>query len=436
MRRPILSSRHSLVLAGLLTAACVGGSGGSGGADGAAGSGGAGGAAGIDGAAGADGSADANAIDATPDAPPPRCMRIGDEMQVTSAAMGAEGAFSLLWDTDHYLVVYHDVQQDDVYVIRTNTMGQPSAAAVPVEATSAPSSQPHILKTSTGAIVAWNEDTAPRKVRGHRLDTTGAPTGNGADVATLDASATNTDDVGRPVLAPAPGGGTAVTWIDKLSGLRAVRVGLLDSNLAATGIQRLGSTTAETSFPWLAGDGSALAAIWSDKRTGVFNVRFATLDAQLSVSNEHELRNAVGDAQQGRVLQISAGYLAAWEDTRNGGNEIYAALTDTTGVRSTEFLVEEANSGDANWPHMAWNGTQAGIVYYQFRSGAPQIFISFVDHTGARVGGGSDLQVSATPNGKSARFPDIQWNGSEFGIAWVDARGDFKQIYFARVTCQ
>jgi hypothetical protein len=245
-------------------------------------------------------------------------------------------------------------------------------------------------------------------------------------------------DAARPVLAPSPGGQTAVAWMDVVTAVPAVYVAVVDDNLtldSTIGTLRLGMPTASASFPWLAGDGSTLGAIWSDQRTGVLDIHFVALDAMLTPSHESVLRDATGDAQLGRLIQITSGYLAAWEDTRsNNTNEIYSAITDANGARQVEQLVEEPNTGDANWPNMAWNGTAAGIVYYQFRGGAPQIFISFVDATGARVGGGSDLRVSMSTG--SARFPDVKWTGSEFGVAWVDSRDTVRQIYFAQVTCQ
>lgn len=91
-------------------------------------------------------------------------------------------------------------------------------------------------------------------------------------------------------------------------------------------------------------------------------------------------------------------------------------------------------TGNANWSHQAWTGSSAGIVYYQFRSGRPQIFLTFIDPTGARIGGAADSQVSDTP--AQARFPDVQWNGSTFGVLWIDTRDGSPQLYFNNASCQ
>jgi hypothetical protein len=57
-----------------------------------------------------------------------------------------------------------------------------------------------------------------------------------------------------------------------------------------------------------------------------------------------------------------------------------------------------------------------------------------VDGSGRRLFG-PDLQVSATPNSAWARFPDVEWDGKEFGVAWSDSRDGTTQLYFERVTC-
>jgi hypothetical protein len=110
------------------------------------------------------------------------------------------------------------------------------------------------------------------------------------------------------------------------------------------------------------------------------------------------------------------------------------ALTDPNGKDTGGGLVEQPDTGDANWPHMAWSGEYGAVVYYQWRDSTPQIFMTFVDGSGKRVFG-PDLQVSATPNGKWARFPDVDWDGKEFGVAWIDSRDGTTQLYFQRVAC-
>lgn len=360
---------------------------------------------------------------------PPVCAVVGADLRLTNA--GAVQAFALRWDTDRYVLAYSDeaTGAGDIYVGAWKADGTPAEPARLVEGTALPSREPSLTKTASGFVVAWEEASSPRSIRLSQIDSAGRPTGV---IATAGYSVA---DEARPVVTEAPGG-IAVTWMSVTDGIESAHVGLLDGDLALTGpAVRLGPATTRAVFPWIVGDAVSLAAVWSDGRDGVLDLRFARLDPQMDVMAEAPLRAASNDARLGRVIKTSFGYLAAWEDDRSGDNEIYMALTDSLGAKLVEGLVEEPMTGDANWPNMAWNGSEAGIVYYQWRGGTPQIYMSFVDAMGKRVGDGADVQVSRNPMGW-ARYPDVQWTGSEFGVAWIDTRDGAPQVYFNRVRCR
>jgi hypothetical protein len=188
----------------------------------------------------------------------------------------------------------------------------------------------------------------------------------------------------------------------------------------------------------VAGGSDTLGIVWSDKASGPYDVKFASLDAQLGgTPASTSLRGtAQGDCLLPRLIRTTFGYVAAWEDTNTGDdNQISMALLDPRGARIGGGLVEEPNSGDANWPNIAWTGTAAGIVYYQWRANRPQIFISFVDGKGKRIAGLHDLQVSAGDAGWS-KFPDVVWTGREFGVVYVDTRDGASGLWLQRVACQ
>jgi hypothetical protein len=282
--------------------------------------------------------------------------------------------------------------------------------------------------SASGYLLAWEEGSAGKAVYLHATDKQGAGTGAGVTIASTTATQA------RPIVSRAPGG-YAVTWMDQVLGAQAVQVALVDANLAVTGPTRVAPSSGGAGWPWVAGTDQRAAILWSDHRAGHFDTRFADLDARLAMSNDEPLRMGVpNDALLGRMITTSFGYLAAWEDMRGDDNQIFMALVDPHGMTLGGGLVEEPDSGDANWPNMAYDGSSAAIVYYQWRDGGPQIFMSFVDATGKRVGGLHDLQVSQTPRG-TARYPDVQWTGSEFGVAWIDTRDGAAQLYFARVKC-
>jgi hypothetical protein len=304
-------------------------------------------------------------------------------------------------------------------------MGSPVA----VDPTPAESDLPNLLKTDGGYLVAWQEGTAGKAVVAHALGPDATPVGGPVAIAST------TSAQSRPVLSRAPGGLTAIAWMDSFQGKGGVQVALLGSNLAMKGPQRVAASDVD-GWPWIAGDDQTLGLVWSDKVTGPYDVHFAALDpSSLAASAPASIRGqAKNDALLPRMVRTSFGFLAAWEDLRGTDNQIYMGLVDPSGTLLGGGLVEQPNSGDANWPNIAWTGKEAGIVYYQWRDNRAQIFMSFVDATGARVRGLPDLQVSNGVSGWS-KYPDLVWNGSQFGVMYVDDRDGQPSLWFQRVTC-
>ena len=332
--------------------------------------------------------------------------------------VGSE-AFAFEWDTDHYVVAYVDAStgSGDIDVARVAPDGSLLGAPVAVEVTPAKSDLPNLLKTAGGYLVVWQEGTSATAVFAHALGADAAPVGDGVAIAATQSNQS------RPVLAHAPGGRVAVSWMDSLGGKGGVQVALVDpATLEVTGPLRVAQGDSD-GWPWLAGDDQTLGMAWSDRPGGSYDVRFASIDAEtLTASRAVSLRGAAPhDGLLPRLIRTNFGFLSAWEDQRGGDNQIYMALVDAQGRKIAGGLVEEPNTGDANWPNLAWTGSAAGIVYYQYRTGRPQIFMSFVDGAGERVGGLHDVQVSNAASGWS-RYPDVAWNGKQFGVMYVDTR--------------
>ena len=362
--------------------------------------------------------------------PPSACSLSGAVRKLSFGA--GSTAFAFVWDIDHYVVAYVDPKRGagDIYVAKVGRDGSPIDSPVAVESTAAASDLPSLVKTANGFLVVWQEGTAGSAVFAHALGPDATPVGSGVTVAATQSTQS------RPVLSRAPGGRIAVTWMDSVEGKGGVQMALVDpKSLTLTGPQRIAADDVD-GWPWVAGDDDVLAMAWSDQPGAAYDVRFARIDPQdLSVSQPVSLRGAAaGDGRLPRLIRTSFGFMSAWEDMRTSDNEIYMALVDSQGKKIGGGLVEEANTGDANWPNIAWTGAAAGVVYYQFRTGRPQIFMSFVDRSGARVAGLHDVRVSDATTGWS-KYPDVLWTGSAFGVMYVDTRDGAPALWLQSVTC-
>jgi hypothetical protein len=363
------------------------------------------------------------------------CARVGTETKIGFGA-GAQ-SFAFAWDTDHYVVVYPDSATGDIFAGTLASDGAAMGAPVDVQATPAKSDLPSLLKTANGYVVAWEEGSAGNAVYAHGLDPGAQPWGEGVTVA-----ATQLPQP-RPVLSRAPRGEIAVAWMDQFAdGGQGVEIATLDpTSLQVTASHRL-ALTDSAGWPWVAGDDQVLAMVWRDQGTesngtASYDIPFAPIDPQsLQPTGQTSLRGrATTAAALPRMVRTTAGFLAAWEDMRGSDNQIFMSIVDGSGNALGGGLVEEPNSGDANWPNMAWTGQAGAVVYYQWRDSRPQIFVSFVDGTGTRVGGLHDLQVSNGASGTS-KYPDVVWTGSEFGVMYVDTRDGTAALWFQRVSCQ
>jgi hypothetical protein len=360
---------------------------------------------------------------------PPLCNP-GVETQLTSG--GGVTGFTWQWDGRAFVVAWSDTGggNGDIHVGRFGLDGQALTPAMIVESTAQSSQLPTLAPLGNGWVVAWEEGDAPAKsVRARLLDATANPVGEPR--ALLASAAAQI----RPSLARVPGGGAALAWMNETDSIPSVWLGVVGTALDLTSVVRL-APSYEASYPWLAGDDTDLGVVYSDDRNGPLSPRFTDFDEQMTAHGDSPLRTAAtGEGKLSRMIKTSFGYLAAWEDSQTDSNEIHMALTDASGVRYADGVVEEPGTGDANWPNLAWNGSEGAIVYYQFRGAKPQIYLSYVDRMGQRVGGGADQQISHAPDGARARFPDVLWTGSQFAVAWIDTRSGSPQLFLAPVTC-
>jgi hypothetical protein len=438
MRRLMSSGIHTatfLLFLGASTVSCGGGGKESGASTaGGQGTGGSGGTSGEEGGGGTDGEGAGAGPGAggssttggggTGSSVPSSCDRLGNEVKLTQS--GAE-SFDLLWDNDHYVLAFADNTTGDLAVITLDAQGSVTGGPTQVAAAAGMARLPSLAKTGGGYAVAWEETAATPEVYVAALDGGGGPAGGAVQIAVTGGSEA------RPVLAPAAGG-MAIAWMDSSGGVPVAQAALLGGDLALTGQSvRLGDGSSGTSHPWLAGDGTVLAGVWSDLRGGQFDIEFARLD-NMTPTSEQSLRSAANDAMLGKIIRLPSGWFTAWEDARTGTNVVYFAITNDAGEKMSGGVAPEDGAHDANWPNLATSGASTAVVYYQFRDSGAQIYLTLIDGEGKRVAGGGDLQVSSSP--KKARFPDVQWTGSEYGVAWVDYRDDVPQIWFSRVSCQ
>jgi hypothetical protein len=179
----------------------------------------------------------------------------------------------------------------------------------------------------------------------------------------------------------------------------------------------------------LAGSGKEVGALWSAGS----QIGFAKLSAPLrgaDAAHPALFRSATGRANLPRLAAVSGGaFLAAWEDTRAGtGNEsVRVTRLAPDGTPGEELELSPAG-GSANYPDVAWMGSTAAVVYYQYRDGPPAIYLSLVTPDLHRSG--EELKVSGHAG---ARFPRVAWGDGTLAVTYAQRSGP---VRLALVTCK
>jgi hypothetical protein len=388
-----------------------------------------GGSAGQGGTSSSGGGAGQGGGGTTSNGPPSPCQLLGDEVRITEAP-GASSTPSIVWTGTGYLVAWSDQRSGagDIYTAALSPEGVKLAPETAIASTPAEDRSASLASIAGAYLAGWSEQAVPGfSVMTRQLASQGAPEGQAS------AAATSTGMEARPLLSTAFGA-FALTWIDAPGGISAAMV----ARLSLTGqITRppepvkLGGTAA-TSFPASASNDTMLAAAYSDGRDGHLNLRVSLLDASLVASHDVLVRDAPLDALNPSVIWNGSTFGVAWEDLRDNDEQVYLSRVHPDGTVDAAIAVPEPNTGSANWPKLATDGSSTVVTYYQFRDGSPQIFLSVIGPDGVKKGG--DLQVSRGSTGK-ARFASVARGSGEYAVVWDDTRFGDSEVMFARVAC-
>ncbi len=328
---------------------------------------------------------------------------------------GAGSAPAVAFGGDHYLVAWTSTVKDagDIRIALLDAKGT-KVTEQPLAQGPGVASFPSVVAEADGFLVVWQElAAAGAVVNGRRVDAAGMPKGAAFSIATsgsVDA---------RPSVAAASLG-AAVAWADTTG----ATLGLINGEalLSKTPID-------QGAAPAIGGAGAALGITWvAGSKLGAS--RMASPGAPLTPIM---FREAVGKANAPRVAVHDDGTLSVvWEDNRAGdGHEaIYRVRIDKSAQAGKETMIS-LGTDSANYPDVAWTGTQDAVVYYQFRGGPPGIFLSLIAPDATK--GAQDLRISG--DGVAARYPRIVRTGDPAGTLGVVYAEKDGPIRASLVTC-
>jgi hypothetical protein len=130
------------------------------------------------------------------------------------------------------------------------------------------------------------------------------------------------------------------------------------------------------------------------------------------------------------VAWSGAGFGVVWVDSRDGNGEVYFARLSADGERVGSDLRVTEDRADSGEPAIVWTGSDYGVAWHDARGGGYGVYFARISRDGAKLGG--DVRIDA--GDADARSPSLAWTGAEYGVAWSDSRDGSTEIYFARVS--
>ena len=193
--------------------------------------------------------------------------------------------------------------------------------------------------------------------------------------------------------------------------------------------------------PALAWDGSNYLVAWTDFRSGAsYDIYGARVSAAgvLQDAAGVPISTAANNQLRPAVAWNGANHLVAWHDLRSGTTfDIYGARVSAAGaVQDTSGVPISTAAGPQFAPALASNGTDFLVAWQDARSDPS---FDVYDIYGARVSAAGAVQdaagipISAAPSDQVA--PALAWNGTNNLVAWENLGSNgTSDIYGARVS--
>ena len=239
------------------------------------------------------------------------------------------------------------------------------------------------------------------------------------------------------------GRGYGVAWEDARTGNPVVYFALLDARGRRTRQEvpignAVGAVPLGDLPPSLVWTGSEFAVAWRNASPGNGEIFFARVDESGSrIGTPVRLTNDAADSSSPSLAWTGTEYGIAWTDTRSGSTQnVYFARVSALGAKigSDVKLTTASYPTYDQAPSLTWTGSEFGVVWQEFSLTPPEYRVRFarLNASGTRIG--TDVTITSNTSGDSWLL-DLAWNGSEYGLAWYDARTGNNEVYFVRILC-
>lgn len=116
---------------------------------------------------------------------------------------------------------------------------------------------------------------------------------------------------------------------------------------------------------------------------------------------------------------------AIWIRSADDGDSVlYVRVTETGERVGKNVVLDDTWRTSLSDPDMAWSGSQYGAVWGWSNPGVSSIiYFTLIDELGEQVDDPTSIDNGMIPM-SVVRYPEIQWNGTNFGIVWSSSPYD------------
>jgi imidazole glycerol phosphate synthase subunit HisF len=193
------------------------------------------------------------------------------------------------------------------------------------------------------------------------------------------------------------------------------------------------NNTANTDNPSIVWNGLEYGVSWDDNRSSDYEIYFVRINADGTINgSELRITNSVGDSKSVSLVWTGIEYGVSWNDARSGTSEIYFVRINADGTKNGSDVRITNNSSSSIFSNLVWNGTDYGVTWVDYSDGNSEIYFARINADGTK--NGSDVRI--TNDNSNSAFPSLEWNDNdnEYGVSWDDFRDGNTEIYFARIN--
>ena len=210
-----------------------------------------------------------------------------------------------------------------------------------------------------------------------------------------------------------------------------------DGALQGDAVKLFESADDQFDFPSIAWTGTEFGVTWSSPSVEIYFIRIAGDGSAVEEATTLSL-DVEGDREKPSIGWDGTQYGVSWINRRSDNiNRIYFTRLSDNGIKIGNDVMIIDDTRPILYQSVAWNGYDYGLSWLDVAEETELWRINFVlfSNTGQRALNEKELVHSMSPLIVDINVT-IDWNGTGFGVVWVDRRSGSEDIYYAGIGCQ